>query len=316
MPLETRKLTHVYLAGTSRAVRALDGVSLHIADGEAVGLMGATGSGKSTLVQHFNGLLRPTSGQVLVDDRDIWGPSEAQAKKRRGRRPGRPDLRWVRQKVGLIFQFPEHQLFEETVFDDVAFGPRNLGLGDDEVRERVDEALTMVGLGAVERRDLVRRSPFTLSGGQMRRVAIAGVLAMRPAVIALDEPTAGLDPQGRRDLLAALRRLHNEHGKTLILVSHNMEDLAALARRVIVLDRGRVALDGASGDIFVQSERLAALGLEAPPVVLLMRALALRGATLNDKIMEPAAAAAEIDRWLRAGRPGLVTRPKGRCAPN
>lgn len=321
MPIETRSLSHIYLAGTTRAVRALDEVSLHIADGEAVGVMGATGSGKSTLVQHFNGLLRPSSGKVLVDGRDLWAAEseepgrQASARRGRRRRRGRSDLRWVRQKVGLIFQFPEQQLFEETVFDDVAFGPRNLGLGEDEVEERVNQSLAWVGLDDHEARELGRRSPFTLSGGQMRRVAIAGVLAMRPAVLVLDEPTAGLDPQGRRDLLAALRRLHDTHRITLVVVSHHMEDLAALARRLIVLERGRVVLDGPAEHVFGQSDRLAALGLEAPATVALLKSLVERGAEVDVAALDPSAAAAELDRWLRAGRPGLPGGAQGRCAP-
>lgn len=322
MPIETRNLSHIYLAGTARAVRALDEVSLHIADGEAVGVMGATGSGKSTLVQHFNGLLRPSSGQVLVDGRDLWaadaseGPGRHSGGRRgRRRRRARSDLRWVRQKVGLIFQFPEQQLFEETVFDDVAFGPRNLGLGEDEVEERVHQSLARVGLDSDEARELGRRSPFTLSGGQMRRVAIAGVLAMRPAVLVLDEPTAGLDPQGRRDLLAALRRLHDTQRITLVVVSHHMEDLAALARRLIVLERGHVVLDGPAEHVFGQSDRLAALGLEAPATVALLQSLVERGAEVDAAALDPSAAAAELDRWLRAGRPGLPGGAQGRCAP-
>lgn len=294
MSIETVDLTHVYLEGTPRAIVAVDRVSLRIADGEAVGIVGPTGSGKSTLVQHFNGLLRPTSGRVLVDGRDLWGREDG----------GKPNLRAVRQKVGLIFQFPEQQLFEETVFADVAFGPRNLGLPESEVRERVVEALGQVGLGGDEAESLCRRSPFGLSGGQMRRVAIAGVLAMRPRTLVLDEPTAGLDPRGRQGLLEALERLHREGGLTLVVVSHNMEDLARLAERIIVLERGRVVEDGAARDVFVQADCLRRLGLDAPAVVRLMRALAERGARVRTDLVDPSDAAREIVRWLEAREEG------------
>ncbi len=290
MSIETRNLTHVYMPGTPQALAAVDGVSLRLEDGESVGIMGPTGSGKSTLVQHFNGLLRPTSGQVLVDGEDIWGGP-------------RTDLRAVRRRVGLIFQFPEHQLFEETVADDVAFGPRNLGLGEDEVKERVREALEAVGFRGDDAAAIGRRSPFGLSGGQMRRVAVAGVLAMRPGTLVLDEPTAGLDPRGRQGLLDTLLRLHRERGLTLVVVSHNMEDLARLVDRVIVLDRGRVVLKGPTRQVFGDPDRLRELGLDAPPVVTLLRDLARRGAVVRTDLLEPAEAAAEIDRWLRSGAP-------------
>ncbi len=317
MSIETVDLVHVYMPGTPRAIAAVDGVSLRLEDGEAVGIMGPTGSGKSTLVQHFNGLLRPTSGRVLIDGEDLWGRqdpgSSDGATGRDGRAGGRDgrgvegrdrrktDLRAVRRKVGLIFQFPEHQLFEESVFDDVAFGPRNLGLGEVEVKARVAEALAIVGLagagdgaGGIE-----RRSPFGLSGGQMRRVAIAGVLAMKPRTLVLDEPTAGLDPRGRQALLDTLLRLHHDLGLTLVVVSHNMEDLARLVDRIVVLDRGRIVETGSTRQIFSQVERLRALGLDAPPVVRLMLALAGRGAGVRTDLLDAAEAAEEINRWLR-----------------
>jgi energy-coupling factor transport system ATP-binding protein len=295
MSIETIDLTHIYMAGTARAIKAVDGVSLRVEDGESVGIMGPTGSGKSTLVQHFNGLLRPYEGRVLVDGEDLWTAPGPEARSRRR------DLRPVRQKVGLIFQFPEHQLFEETVFDDVAFGPRNLGLPQAEVKERVIEALDAVGLGGGEAEALRRRSPFSLSGGQMRRVAIAGVLAMKPRTLVLDEPTAGLDPRGRRDLLESLGRLQRELGLTLIIVSHNMEDLARLARRIIVLDHGRVVEDGPAREVFGKPDELRELGLDVPPVVTLMRSLARRGMPVKTDLLDAAEAAEEISRWL-AGR--------------
>lgn len=296
MSIETINLTHTYMAGSPQALTAVDHVSLAIPDGSAVGLMGPTGSGKSTLVQHFNGLLRPTSGQVLVDGEDLWAG-------------GKVDLRAVRRKVGLIFQFPEQQLFEETVRADIAFGPKNLGLSDEECRARVDEALGMVGIIGREAEELGARSPFSLSGGQMRRVAIAGVLAMKPSTLILDEPTAGLDPRGRLNLLSTLERLHGEWGLTLIVVSHNMEDLARLSRRVIVLDAGRVIRDGPPREVFADPEALRAIGLDAPPVVGLMRGLRLRGANVRTDILDPAEAATEIERWLGEKERGGGGRP-------
>jgi energy-coupling factor transport system ATP-binding protein len=286
MPVETIDLRHVYMSGTSRAIAAVDGVSLVIGAGEAVGIMGPTGSGKSTLVQHFNGLLRPTSGRILVDGVDLWNGAKAA-------------LRSVRRKVGLIFQFPEHQLFEETVFDDIAFGPRNLGLPEEEIKSRVGEAMEIVGLGGEQAEVIGRRSPFGLSGGQMRRVAIAGVLAMRPSILVLDEPTAGLDPRGRQGLLETLLRLHHESGLTLVVVSHNMEDLARLVDRVVVLERGKVALEGPAREVFSRADRLRTLGLDAPPPVRLLQAMAGRGATVRTDLLAPAPAAEEILRWLK-----------------
>ncbi|HBK86382.1 MAG TPA: energy-coupling factor transporter ATPase, partial [Firmicutes bacterium] len=223
------------------------------------------GSGKSTLVQHFNGLIRPTQGEVLVDGRDLADKTT--------------DLRAVRQRVGLIFQYPEHQLFEETVFADVAFGPKNQGVSVAELRERVHEALALVGLDPDA---IVDRSPFELSGGQMRRVAIAGVLAMRPTVLVLDEPTAGLDPKGRDELLAQLKELHSKSGMTVILVSHSMEDIARVATRLIVLAGGQVIADGTPRAVFAQAKMLTEVGLGVPQVTELMLALRERGYNVPD----------------------------------
>jgi len=311
MSIETIDLTHVYMAGTTRAITAVDGFNLRVGDGEAVGIVGPTGSGKSTLVQHFNGLLRPTSGRVLVDGEDLWSPLPARDGRtsERRHRPGKADLRKVRQKVGLIFQFPEHQLFEEKVYDDIAFGPRNLGLPAADVADRVTTALDMVGVRGAEAEALGSRSPFSLSGGQMRRVAIAGVLAMRPATLVLDEPTAGLDPRGRRELLEALVKLREEWGLTLIIVSHNMEDLARLVSRVVVMNRGRLVADGPVRYIFQDADGLRDLGLDAPTATVLMQELSCRGARVRTDIIDPAEAATEIDRWLRAGRPGRGASP-------
>lgn len=265
MPINIKNLSCIYSAGTPFEVRALDGVSLDIGEGEFIGIIGPTGSGKSTLVQHFNGLIRPTLGEVLVDGQDLANKTT--------------DLRAIRQSVGLIFQYPEHQLFEETVFEDVAFGPKNQGVPASEIRERVYEALTLVG---VEPDAIVDRSPFELSGGQMRRVAIAGVLAMRPNILVLDEPTAGLDPRGRDELLDQLQQLHSKSGMTVILVSHSMEDIARVATRLIVMERGRVVADGAPRAVFAQAEMLASIGLGVPQVTELMLALRERGYSVPD----------------------------------
>lgn len=265
MPISIRDLSSIYSAGTPFEVRALDGVSLEIGEGEFIGIIGPTGSGKSTLVQHFNGLNRPTQGEVLVDGLNLADKTV--------------DLRAVRQSVGLIFQYPEHQLFEETVFADVAFGPKNQGVAEDQLRERVYEALSLVGL---EPETIVERSPFELSGGQMRRVAIAGVLAMRPKVLVLDEPTAGLDPRGRDELLAQLKQLHSKGGMTVILVSHSMEDIAKVATRLIVLERGRLVADGSPRTVFAQAKMLTSAGLGVPQVTELMLALRERGYNVPD----------------------------------
>ncbi len=265
MPIKIKNLSSIYSAGTSFEVRALDGISLDIGEGEFIGIIGPTGSGKSTLVQHFNGLIRPTQGEVLVDGRDLADKTT--------------DLRAVRQRVGLIFQYPEHQLFEETVFADVAFGPKNQGVSVAELRERVHEALALVGLDPDA---IVDRSPFELSGGQMRRVAIAGVLAMRPTVLVLDEPTAGLDPKGRDELLAQLKELHSKSGMTVILVSHSMEDIARVATRLIVLAGGQVIADGTPRAVFAQAKMLTEVGLGVPQVTELMLALRERGYNVPD----------------------------------
>ncbi len=262
MPIVVKDLSHIYSRGTPFESRALDAVSIRVDDGEFVGIVGPTGAGKSTLIQHFNGLLRPTAGTVMLDGRDLAARDT--------------DLRKVRQQVGIIFQYPEHQLFEETVSDDIAFGPRNLGLNDEQVAERVTESMALVGLES----QLAARSPFELSGGQMRRVAIAGVLAMRPRVLILDEPTAGLDPRGRHEILGHVTTLHARQGITVILVTHNMEDVARLSRRVIVMQNGTVAMDGATADVFSQRQRLLELGLEVPPVTELALLLTERGIRL------------------------------------
>lgn len=281
MPVVVENISHVYNPGTPFETRALDEVSLEIADGDFYGIIGATGSGKSTLIQHLNGLLKPTRGRVLVDGVDLAAR--------------RTNLREVRQKVGLIFQYPEHQLFEETVGEDIAFGPKNLGLPAGEVEERVQEAARMVGLG----QDVLKRSPFELSGGQARRAAIAGVLAMRPKVLVLDEPTAGLDPRGRNEILGRIASLHQEYGLTVVLVSHSMEDVARLAKRLLVLHRGKVLLQGRPEQVFSRAGELREVGLAAPAATDLMRLLRERGWPVRDDVFTAEAAAAEIKAALQ-----------------
>ncbi len=252
-------VTHTYQPGSPFQAVALSDVSLVIRAGEFVSLIGHTGSGKSTLVQHLNGLLTPTSGRVLIDGRDIH-------------EKGYP-MREARQKIGLVFQYPEHQLFEETVAKDVAFGPKNLGLSQAEIQERVREALLRVNLSYQE---VGEKSPFELSGGQMRRVALAGVLAMRPEMLVLDEPAAGLDPQGREDMLRLIAALHRQ-GATIVMVSHSMDDVARFASRAVVMEQGRLAMDGTPQEIFAQAQRLEQMGLDVPAVCHLGMVLRAKG---------------------------------------
>ncbi len=252
-------ISYIYEAGTSFEVRALDDVSFKIDDGEYVGLMGHTGSGKSTLIQHLNGLLKPSSGTVYIDGEDICEKGY--------------DLKKLRGRVGLVFQYPEYQLFEEDVFTDVCFGPKNLGLERAEVELRAYEALKEVGI----RDDCFYQSPLELSGGEKRRVALAGVLAMKPEVLILDEPTAGLDPRGREWIFELLKRLNKEQNMTILLISHIMDDLAENVRRLIVMDSGRIAMDGSVRDVFSRHDELIKLGLDIPDVAKVMYMLREKG---------------------------------------
>lgn len=260
MPIVIEHLNYVYMSGGPYETHALDDVSLTIGDGEFVGLIGHTGSGKSTLVQHLNGLLLPTSGTITVDGLNIADKAT--------------DRRAIRRKVGLVFQYPENQLFEETVEKDIAFGPKNLGLDDAEIDRRVRDAMRKV---ALDYDALHERSVFELSGGQMRRVAIAGVLAMEPRTLVLDEPCAGLDPRGREEILGLIRDLHRDTGATIVMVSHSMDDVASLAERVIVMNHGRVAMDGAPREVFSRGAELRAIGLDVPQAVMLADKLRERG---------------------------------------
>ncbi len=264
--IRVEALTHVYSAGTPFEKTAIENISLSIPSGQFVGLLGHTGSGKSTFIQHLNALLKPSSGTVYVDGEDI-------NKDKKSRRA-------VKNKVGLVFQYPEYQLFEETVFADIAFGPKNMGLGKEEIEQRVREACGFVGV----EEELLQRSPLELSGGQKRRIAIAGVIAMRPGVLILDEPTAGLDPAGCRQIMDNICRYRRESGATVIIVSHNMDDAARLTERLIVFNHGAVAMDGTPEQIFAQPERLVEIGLNVPQSTALAMALREKGLPIAGSI--------------------------------
>ncbi len=285
MPIEVKNLTHTYSEGSAFQSTAIREVSLTIADGEFLAVVGHTGSGKSTLVQHLNGLLKPTSGQVLIDGEDLNGEGV--------------NRRAVRQKVGLVFQYPEYQLFEETVAKDIAFGPRNQGLSPEEIDRRVRRAMAHVQLDYDRYAD---RSPFELSGGQMRRVAIAGVLAMEPKVLILDEPTAGLDPRGRDRILGMIRDLHAEGGVTVVMVSHSMDDVARLATRMVVMSRGRLVAEGTPRSIFRQGDMMRSIGLDVPAAVKLCAALREKGIDLPGDLYTPDEVRdALLRRWKERG---------------
>lgn len=267
MSIKIENLVHVYMPKSPFEKVALNNVNIEINEGEFVALIGHTGSGKSTLIQHMNGLLKPTSGRIVVDGEDITKDGVK--------------LTDIRKKVGLVFQYPEYQLFEETIEKDIEFGPSNLGLSDDEITKRVKKSMEMVGLDYNTYRN---KSPFDLSGGQKRRVAIAGVIAMEPKVLILDEPTAGLDPKGRDDILEQIKVLHDEYKMTIILVSHSMEDVGKLAERIIVMNKGEVALEGTPAKVFKEVETLENIGLAVPQVTYLMRELKRRGFNVSDEI--------------------------------
>ena len=260
MSIQVKHLTHIYSEGLPQQSVALEDVTFSAEDGQFVGIIGHTGSGKSTLVQHLNGILKPKSGQSIVSGTDITAEGVV--------------LRDIRKKIGLVFQYPEYQLFEETVEKDVAFGPGNLGLGEDEIRRRVKEAIELVGLDYEEIR---KRSPFDLSGGQKRRVAIAGVIAMKPEVLILDEPTAGLDPKAHRDVLQMIEKVHSHEGNIIFLISHNMDDIARMADKILVMENGRLAMQGTAEEIFSQEEKLASMGLALPSSAQLMKLARKKG---------------------------------------
>ena len=279
MSVRVENLSYTYMKGTPFEKKALDNINIDIKDGEFLGIIGHTGSGKSTLVQHLNGLLKPTEGTIYLNGVDISGKNTKE----------------LRNQVGIVFQYPEHQLFEETVFKDVAFGLEKRGLSKAEVEVKVNVALQTVGITP----DIYMKSPFELSGGQKRRVAIAGVLVLEPQILVLDEPTAGLDPKGRDDIYGLIANLHKISGTTVILVSHSMEDVAKLVNRVIVMNMGRIEMDGATSEIFQYSKRLEEIGLSVPQITLLMKKLKGYIPDINGSIYTVQQAKAEIMKYLR-----------------
>lgn len=264
--IEVRDLSHTYSAGTPFQHDAVKHMSFSVEKGEFLGIIGHTGSGKSTLIQHLNGLLRPTSGEILLDGTNIWQDKKT--------------TRESRFRVGLVFQYPEYQLFEETVYRDIAFGPTNMGLSKDEIDRRVRESAHFAGVTD----DLLEKSPFALSGGQKRRVAIAGVIAMEPEVLVLDEPSAGLDPQGREELLANIREFHRARGTTVVLVSHSMEEIAKNVDRIVVLSDSHVLMSGTPREVFARGDELMTAGLDVPQVTRVAMALRDKGIAINPAV--------------------------------
>jgi len=284
--LKTEDLTYQYSIGTPFEKTAVDHVNLEIEEGAFVGIIGHTGSGKSTLIQHFNGLIRPTSGKIYLDGTDIWAD--------------KTNIRQVRFQVGLVFQYPEYQIFEDTVYKDIAFGPRNMGLSEAEIKERVEETAALVGLTQAQ----LNQSPFDLSGGQKRRVAIAGVMALRPKVLILDEPTAGLDPKGREDILREIRRYHKETGRTVLLVSHSMEDMANCAEKILVMNAGKVFCYDTVENVFRQAKVLQEIGLAVPQITRVCMQLREQGIPLSDDIYTVEAAYQQILQLYRQQKEG------------
>ncbi len=264
--IQTEDLTHVYSAGTPFERTAIEKIGFRAEKGELIGVIGHTGSGKSTFIQHLNGLLKPTAGKVLFNGQDIWQDKHT--------------VREVRFRIGLVFQYPEYQLFEETVYKDIAFGPKNMKLSEPEIDARVREAAAFVGL----EESLLEQSPFDLSGGQKRRVAIAGVIAMRPDVLILDEPTAGLDPAGSREILANILAYHREAGSTVILVSHSMEEIARTVQRLVVFSQGRIVMEGTPHEVFSHPEELSAIQLDVPEISKVVSRLRELGLPLDQAI--------------------------------
>jgi len=281
MSIKINHLTHIYNEGSPYERIALQDINLEINDGEFIGLIGHTGSGKSTLIQHLNALLIPSSGEVLLNGVNIY--------------KDKSKLKVIRQRVGLVFQYPEHQLFEMTVYKDVAYGPGNLGLSKEEIDKRVRNALETVGLNE----DTFDKSPFELSGGQRRRAAIAGVLAMEPEVLILDEPTAGLDPKGRDEILDAIKLMHDNRKIIVILVSHSMEDVAKLADRIVVLNNGSVVLTGTPREVFAKVDELEKIGLAAPQISYVFSQLASQGYSVKKDVYTVAEATEELYKFLK-----------------
>lgn len=280
--IEINNLMHIYSPGLPFEKKAVDDISLKIEENEFIGLIGHTGSGKSTFIQHLNGLLKPSSGEIIIDGTRVDKSGS--------------NLTDLRKKVGLVFQYPEYQLFEETIERDIAFGPRNLDISEEEVHERVKASMEAVGLDYETYKD---KSPFELSGGLKRRVAIAGVLAMEPKVLILDEPTAGLDPRGRDEILSEIKSIHENRKITVILVSHSMEDVAKIAERIIVFDKGKVFLDGEPREIFRNEDKLLGVGLGIPQITSLMRTLKKRGLDINEDAITVEEAKESLKKYLR-----------------
>lgn len=280
--IEINNLMHIYSPGLPFEKKAVDDISLRIEENEFIGLIGHTGSGKSTFIQHLNGLLKPSSGEIIIDGTRVDKSGS--------------NLTDLRKKVGLVFQYPEYQLFEETIERDIAFGPRNLDISEEEVHERVKASMESVGLDYETYKD---KSPFELSGGLKRRVAIAGVLAMEPKVLILDEPTAGLDPRGRDEILSEIKSIHENRKITVILVSHSMEDVAKIAERIIVFDKGKVFLDGEPREIFRNEDKLLGVGLGIPQITSLMRTLKKRGLDINEDAITVEEAKESLKKYLR-----------------
>ena len=278
--LKTENLTHYYSNGMSGEVAAIKNINIEIEKGELVGIIGHTGSGKSTLLQHFNGLLKPDEGRVLLEGSDIWESKES--------------IRSARFKVGLCFQYPEYQLFEETVYKDIAFGPKNMGLDNAETDRRVRRAAQFVGL----RDEYLEKSPFDLSGGEKRRAAIAGVMAMEPEVLILDEPTAGLDPHGREKILALVKAYREQTGNTVMMVSHSMEDVAKIADRVLVLNNSEVAMFGTVAEVYSKSAELSEMGLSVPQITKIFSALRERGFAVSDSVFTVEQGVSELMRFF------------------
>lgn len=276
MSIKLENVSYTYSPGMAYEIHALKNINLEIRDGEFIGLIGHTGSGKSTLVQHLNGLMKATSGAIYYNGENIYAEGYS--------------MKNLRSRVGLVFQYPEHQLFEVDVLTDVCFGPKNQGLSKEQAEERAKKALAMVGMGE----KYYKSSPFELSGGQKRRVAIAGVLAMQPDVLILDEPTAGLDPKGRDEILEQIKKLHEEEQITIILVSHSMEDVAKYVGRIIVMNQGEAMFDGTPGMVFSHYKELEKIGLAAPQVTYIMNALAEKGFSVNREVTTIEEAAEEI----------------------
>ena len=275
-------LTYIYQQGMPFEKKAIDNVSFEVPTGDFVAIIGHTGSGKSTLIQQLNALLKPTAGRIEIDGTDITDP--------------KTNLMSVRKNVGLVFQYPEHQLFEETVYKDIAYGPKNMGLSEDEIKERVLEAAQMVGLSE----EMLERSPFELSGGQKRRAAIAGVLSMKPKVLILDEPTAGLDPKGRDDILSRLSALHKENpDMTILFVSHSMEDVARLSEHILVMEKGHIVMYGTTSEVFARSAELKKTGLDVPQITELTRRLREKGVDLRPDIYTVKFAVEEYARLIK-----------------